>query len=346
MKRKGQTSGQRGISRRAFVVSTVVAGAVVAGGMWRVRAAQAGDSQATIPQRPLGNTGVKVSAIGLGGYHIGNLADEAACTRHVRAAIDRGITFMDNCWDYHDGKSEIWMGKALQDGYRDKVFLMTKIDGQTREAAAKQIDESLSRLKTTHIDLMQFHEIIRPEDPDNIFSRGGMEALLEAKKAGKVRFIGFTGHKDPSMHLKMLDAAATHKVRIDAVQMPLNIMDAHFRSFEKEVLPRLVKEKIGVLGMKSLGSGHVLKSQAATALECLQYALNLPTSVVITGIVNERDLNQAVEAATTYQQLDKAAIAALLEKTKPLADAGQFEPFKTTTGFDGTARNPQWLGLS
>ncbi len=167
----------------------------------------------------------------------------------IRSAIDRGITFMDNCWDYNDGVSEVRMGKALQDGYRNKVFLMTKIDGRTKASAAQQIDESLQRLQTDHVDLMQFHEVIRLEDPDRIFAEGGaMEAMLEAKKAGKVRYIGFTGHKDPYVHLRMLDHARKHDFHFDTVQMPLNVMDAHFRSFTREVLPALTREGIGGAG--------------------------------------------------------------------------------------------------
>src|SRR5207248_1960037 len=198
------------------------------------------------PFRTLGRTGEKVSAIGLGGWHLGlDHVSEQLSFRIVRTAIDRGVTFMDNCWDYNDGASETRMGKALRDGYRQRVFLMTKIDGRTRQLAAKQIDESLARLQTDHVDLMQFHEVVRMEDPDRIFANGGaMEAMLEAKKAGKVRFIGFTGHKDPMIHLHMLEVAATHKFRFDAVQMPLNVMDAHFRSFAQKVVPVLTRDEI------------------------------------------------------------------------------------------------------
>src|SRR5215470_953194 len=232
--------------------------------------------------RQLGRTGEKVSAIGLGGYHIGVPKDEQESVRIIRSAVDRGITFMDNCWDYHDGQSELRMGKALADGYRQKVFLMSKIDGRTKESAARQIDESLKRLQADRIDLMQFHEIIRMEDPDRIFAPGGaMEAMQEAKRAGRIRFIGFTGHKDPLVHLRMLEVAAAHKFHFDSCQMPLNVLDAHFRSFGQQVVPRLVKEGIAVLGMKPLASGAVFKTNTVSATECLHYALNLPTSVVI-----------------------------------------------------------------
>jgi aryl-alcohol dehydrogenase-like predicted oxidoreductase len=269
-----------GVNRRDFLKAAVATG-VLAGTLpgWAV------EIESGVPHRKLGRTGEKVSAIGLGGYHIGVPTDEQEGIRLIRSAIDRGITFMDNCWDYHNGGSEARMGKALRDGYRQKVFLMTKIDGQTKTSAAQQIDESLKRLQTDRIDLMQFHEVIRMGDPDRIFAEGGgMEAALEARKAGKIRFIGFTGHKDPQIHLRMLEVARAHKFRFDAVQMPLNVMDAHFRSFEHQVLPELVREDIGVLGMKSMGSGVILQSKTVQPIECLHYAMNLPTSTVITGI--------------------------------------------------------------
>src|SRR5262249_18885937 len=250
-----------------------------------------------------------------------------------------------NCWDYHDGRSEMRMGKALRDGYRKKVFLMTKIDGRTKKAAAEQLDQSLRRLQTDVSDLLQHHEVIRLEDPDRIFADGGaMEALLAAKKAGKVRFIGFTGHKDPLVHLRMLEVAARHKFRFDTVQMPLNVLDAHFRSFEKSVLPVLVREEIGVLGMKSMGDGLVLKSKTATPVECLHYAMTLPTSTVITGIDSLDILKQDLEAVKTFRLLTDKQVADLLARTAKAAADGRFERFKTTNGFDGTAKHPQWLG--
>jgi predicted aldo/keto reductase-like oxidoreductase len=297
--------------------------------------------------RPLGRTGEEVSVIGLGGHHIGRQKDEKDSIRIIRAAIDAGINFMDNCWDYHDGRSEVRMGKALNDGYRNKVFLMTKIDGRTKEEAAKQIDQSLKRLQTDVVDLMQHHEVIRLEDPDRIFIEGGAhEAVLQAKKAGKIRFIGFTGHKDPFVHLRMLDVAAQHEFRFDAVQMPLNVMDAHFRSFEKHVLPVLVKEGIGVLGMKSMGDGLILKSKTVTPVECLHYAMTLPTSTVITGIDSFKILQQDLEAIRTFRPLSEKQMSALLARTALPASRGRFEGFKTTNGFDGTAHNPAWLGAA
>jgi predicted aldo/keto reductase-like oxidoreductase len=295
--------------------------------------------------RPLGRTGEKVSAIGLGGFHIGGVKDEQEAIKIIRSAIDRGITFMDNSWDYHDGGSELRMGKALADGYRPKVFLMSKIDGRTKESAARQINESLKRLQTDHVDLMQFHEIIRMEDPDRIFAPGGaMEAMLAAKQAGKVRFIGFTGHKDPLVHQRMLEVAAAHRFRFDAVQMPLNVMDAHFRSFEKKVLPTLQRDGIGVLGMKSMGDNVILESKTVTPIECLHYALNLPTSTVITGIDSMPILDQAIEAVRTFKPMSKAEVAALLARTAQAASTGRYELFKTSVRFDSTAKNPQWLG--
>ncbi len=294
--------------------------------------------------RTLGRTAEKVSAIGLGGHHIGRPKDEQEGLRIIRSAIDRGINFMDNCWDYHDGGSEMRMGKALRDGYRQKVFLMTKIDGRTKESAARQIDESLLRLQTDRVDLMQFHEIIRLEDPDRIFAPGGaMEAVQEAKKAGKIRYIGFTGHKDPFVHMRMLEVAAAHGVRFDAVQMPLNAMDAHFRSFEKQVLPALVRDGVGVLGMKALGDQVILKSKTISPIEALHYALNLPISTVITGIENMQILDQAFEAARTFKPMNSEQVSALLARTAQAASAGAYELFKTSDRFDGTARNPHWL---
>jgi len=273
------------------------------------------------------------------------IKDEEESIRIVRTAIDRGINFLDNSWDYNGGKSERRMGKALQDGYRHRAFLMTKVDGRSKREAAKQIDDSLRRLRTDHVDLMQFHEVIRFEDPDRIFAPdGAIEAFLEAKQAGKLRFIGFTGHKDPQIHLYMLEVAARHGFRFDAVQMPLNVMDAHFRSFEHHVLPVLVKEEIGVLGMKSMGAGVILQSKTVAPLECLHYAMHLPTSVVITGIDEMDILEQAVLAARTFHPLNEREVATLLAKTAPAAAAGKFELFKTTSHFDSTARNPRWLG--
>jgi uncharacterized protein len=297
-----------------------------------------------VPRRTLGRTGEKVSVIGVGGYHIG-VPDESESVRIVRTALDNGVNFLDNCWDYNDGQSEIRMGKALRDGYRQKAFLMTKIDGRTKKLAAEQLEESLRRLQTDHIDLLQFHEVIRDTDPARIFAEGGgMEAVLEAKKQGKVRFIGFTGHKSPDIHLKMLETAFAHGFTFDSVQMPLNVMDAHYESFEKKVLPVLVKHQIGVLGMKPMGDKIILKSNTASAIECLHYAMNLPTSVVITGCDSMKILEQAIDAARNFQPMNSDAVSALLAKTAPAAGKGEFERYKTSRDFDGTFHNPEWLG--
>src|ERR1700756_244750 len=298
-----------------------------------------------IPIRTLGRSGEKVSMVGLGGYHLGMQSDEQESIRIIRAALDSGINFLDNCWDYNNGQSEIRMGKALRDGYRQKAFLMTKIDGRTKQAAAQQLEESLRRLQTDRIDLLQFHEVIRDTDPARIFAAGGgMEAALEAKKQGKIRYIGFTGHKSPDIHFKMLEVAFAHDFTFDAVQMPLNVMDAHFESFEKKVLPVLVKHNIGVLGMKPMGDKIILNSKTATPVECLHYAMNLPTSVVITGCDSMQILQQAIDAARSFRPLGPAEVSSLLAKTAPAADKGEFERYKTSHDFDGTFHNPQWLG--
>jgi aryl-alcohol dehydrogenase-like predicted oxidoreductase len=296
--------------------------------------------------RDLGRTGERVSAIGLGGWHLGlSHVDEKLSIRIVRSAVDRGITFMDNSWDYNDGASEKRLGKALRDGYRDKVFLMTKIDGRSKEEATRQLDESLSRLQTDHIDLVQHHEVIRFEDPHRMFDEEGANAaLIEARRTGKIRFIGFTGHKDPHIHLHTLEVAREYGFTFDTVQMPLNVMDAHYRSFEKLVLPELVRQRIGVLGMKSMANGIILKSRTVTPMECLQYALNLPTSVVITGCDSMELVDQAIDVASGFRPLSESQVSAILAKTKGAAAKGEFELFKTTSIFDSTATHPQWLG--
>jgi predicted aldo/keto reductase-like oxidoreductase len=300
---------------------------------------------ASIPRRTLGRSGERVSVVGLGGYHIGMQSDEQESIRIIRTALDSGINFLDNCWDYNNGQSEVRMGKALRDGYRQKAFLMTKIDGQTKKAAAQQIDESLRRLQTDHVDLLQFHEVIRETDPERIFATGGgMEAALDAKKQGKIRYIGFTGHKSPDIHLKMLNTAFAHQFTFDTVQMPLNVMDAHYNSFEKNVLPVLVEHGIGVLGMKSMGDKIILNSKTATPVECLHYAMNLPTSVVITGCDSLKILQQALDAARSFKPMNENEVAKLLAKTAPAAGKGEFERYKNTHDFDGTYQNPHWLG--
>ncbi len=307
-----------------------------------------GEKRGEMLYRALGRTGETISAIGMGGFHLGKEAvtDEEA-VRLIHQGIDRGITFMDNCWDYNKGRSELRMGVALdQGGYRDKVFLMSKMDGRSKKDAARQIDTSLKRLRTDRIDLVQHHEILRYDDPDRVFGEdGAMEAFEDARKAGKLRYIGFTGHKDPRIHLQMLDVAAERGFHFDAVQMPLNVMDAHFRSFAHLVLPYLVSHGIGVLGMKTFADSVLLKSGAPIEpIEYIHYCLNLPTSVVILGMENQRDMDQAFEAVESFRPMDKAAVAELLSRARPYALQGKFELFKTSSTFDGTAKTNEWLG--
>jgi aryl-alcohol dehydrogenase-like predicted oxidoreductase len=329
-------------------------GGAVAGFGWRRRgaaAAGAGDKlpEGKMPMRALGRTGVQVSLVGLGGYHIGRAPDPQTAARIVRAAIDHGVNFMDNCWDYNDGKSHLWMGRALRDGYRRRVFLMTKIDGRTRKAAAEQIDQSLRDLGTEMIDLIQVHEVIRPSDPARVFGPdGAIEALVAARKAGKIRFIGFTGHKSPEIHLAMLQAASAHGFAFDTVQMPVNVMDAHYDSFERRVLPVAQKSGVAVLAMKPLGSGVFLGSGPLVArdispTDCLRYPMASPASVVITGCESMRDLAQALDAAYGFRPPTEAQRKALLAHTAPVAAKGQWEKYKVSEMFDGTARNPRWL---
>jgi predicted aldo/keto reductase-like oxidoreductase len=298
-----------------------------------------------VPKRTLGRTGVRVSMVGIGGYHLGLARDVADSTRMVRSALDRGVDFFDNCWDYHDGVSEERLGRALADGYRPRAFVMTKIDGRTRGAAQDQLEQSLRRLRTDVIDLIQVHEVIRESDPKRCFAENGcMEALVRAKEAGKVRFIGFTGHKDPAIHLAMLEMAQQHGFTFDAVQLPLNLMDAHYLSFEQRVLPVLVDRGIAVLGMKSLASGKILKSgTGVTARECLHYAMSLPTSVVITGCESMRDVDQAIESARSFRPLLPEQLTQLRARTRSAAQHGFYEPFKTSDEHDGTKKHPEWL---
>lgn len=299
-----------------------------------------------MPQRALGSTGEMVSLIGIGGWHLGlKHIDEALAIRIVRSGIDRGINFLDNCWDYNEGLSETRMGKALRDGYRAKSYLMTKIDGRSYKEAMRQLDECLMRLETDCIDLVQHHEIIRYEDPFRIFDEDGAQVALEdARKAGKLRHIGFTGHKDPMIHLRMLEVADERGIRFDAVQMPVSLMDAHYRSFGKLVLPELTRRGIAVLAMKTMANGHILKSNTVSAVECLQYAMHLGSSTVITGIDSMEILEQAFVAAGTFRAFSDGEVAGLLERTAAVGKTGAYEMFKTTSIYDGTAQFPEWLG--
>ena len=325
--------------RRDFLKGVVAAGVVARFGS----VAQA-ESSSGIPTRTLGPTGQQVSMLGLGGYHLGR-PTEAEAIKIVRTAADNGITFMDNCWDYNGGDSEVRMGKALRDGYRQQAFLMTKVDGRTKEAAARQMEECLQRLQTDHIDLMQMHEVIRMGDPERVFAPGGgMEALAEAKKAGKIRHIGFTGHKSPDIHLHMLKIADEHKFQLDAVLMPVNVMDAHFESFVGKVMPVLVQKKIGIQTMKPMGGGIILQSKTVSAPECLRFAMSQPTDVVITGCDSMEIVQQALNTARNFKAMNQEEIAALLARTASAASQGQFELYKTSADFDGTAHNPHWMG--
>ena len=336
------------MERRDFLKSAAAAGLTAA---VSTNAQTPQHSPAKRPESPnmiyreLGTTGERVSAIGMGGYHLGKQTDANESINLIHTGIDRGITFLDNCWDYNEGISEVRMGQALRNGYRQNVFLMTKMDGRTAKEYNKQLEESLGRLQTDTIDLVQFHEVIRMEDPDRIFAPGGaIEAAIAAKQAGKIRHIGFSGHKDPAVHLRMLETAQKHNFHFDTVQMPINVMDAHFRSFAKEVMPVALKQGIGVLAMKTFGDHFILDSKTVQPIEALHYGLTQPVSVVITGIDNMQVLDQACEAVRTFKPLDQTQISSLLARTATAASEGKFELFKTTSHFDGTAGNPKWLG--
>jgi len=338
------------VNRRTFF-GTAISGAALSG------AADAEDTshlprptetrKGDMLYRSFGKTGETVSAIGVGGSHIGQISSDDLATRIIRTAVDRGVNFMDNSWDYNngDGQGEVKMGKALRDGYRQKVFLMTKVDGRTKEAAAKQIDESLHRLQTDHVELLQFHEVIRMEDPDRFFAPGGaLEAFLDARKAGKTRFIGFTGHKDPAIHLRMLTMAKEKGFHFDAVLFPSNVMDWSFRSFVHQVMPVALEEGIAVQTMKPMGGKFILESKMVTPAECLQYALSQPASVVIHGMDKMEYLEESLAVVKNFKPLTHEQISALAGKAAQAAATGKYELFKTTNHFDSTAKNPSWLG--
>lgn len=341
------------MERRGFIKSAIAAGVTAVGSSGFGQTSSAGKTgrpterpmSPDMQYRELGTTGEKVSAIGLGGFHVGKQSNPQESVQLIRAAIDKGITFMDNCWDYNGGISEVRMGQALRDGYRDKVFLMTKLDGRTKDSYNKQLEESFGRLQTDMIDLVQFHEVIRMEDPDRIFAPGGaIEGAIAARQAGKIRYIGFTGHKDPAVHLRMLQVAQQHGFHFDTVQMPINVMDAHFRSFANEVMPVALQQGIGVLAMKTFGDHFILQSKTVQPIEALHYSLQQPVSVVITGIDSMPVLDQALEAVRTFHPMTQAQVNALLARTRDAAMSGNYELFKTTSHFDGTAKNPAWLG--
>jgi aryl-alcohol dehydrogenase-like predicted oxidoreductase len=295
--------------------------------------------------RMLGNTGELVSMVGIGGFHLSKPEDPQIAVDIVRTALDRGINFLDNSWDYADGESERRMGNALRGGYREKAFLMTKFDGRTAKSATQQLDESLRRLQTDYVDLLQIHEVIRTDDPERVFALGGaVEALLRAREQGKLRYVGFTGHKSPQIHKHMLELADKHGFRFDTIQMPLNVMDAHYDSFEQIVLPVAVQKQMGVLGMKPMGDPFILASKTVSAPECLRYAMSLPVSVTITGIDSMTILQQALDVAESFEPLTAAERAALLARTADAAADGRSERYKVSRHFDSTMAHPEWLG--
>src|SRR5208282_456013 len=293
-----------------------------------------------IPRRPLGKTGEQVSIIGLGGYHLGTVQSREFAVRLVQEAVDAGITFFDNAWEYNDHRSEEWMGLGLQ-GRRDKVFLMSKVctHGRDKKVAMQQLEESLKRLGTDHLDLWQIHEVIYENDPELHFAKGGVvEALDEAKKQGKVRFVGFTGHKSPAIHLKML----AHDYPFDTVQMPLNCFDATYRSFEQQVLPELQRRGIAALGMKSLGGdGQPIQYGVVRAQEALHYAMSLPVATTICGIDSLDLLRQDVGIARGFKPMSPQAMQALRERCRPSSGDGHLELFKTTKKYDGKVGREQ-----
>lgn len=323
------------LSRRKFIRSAAIGGTALT--TLEMTHAQSGDGVAL---RPLGKTGLKVSAIGVGGYHLGSAKDLSEAKRIVAEAMEGGINFFDNCWDYHDGQSEEWMGAALR-GKRDKAILMTKVctHGRDKQVARKQLEQSLRRLQTDYLDVWQIHEVIYDDDPDLIFGpNGAIEALTQAKQEGKVRFVGFTGHKDPSIHLKML----SHNFPFDTVQMPLNCFDATFRSFETNVLPELNRRGIAPLGMKSMGgSGEMAAKGAVTPEEALRYAMSLPVATTISGMNSLDILRQNLAIARRFRPFSTAEMQQLRDRCRADAADGRYELFKTTKKYDGDVGREQ-----
>ncbi len=316
------------VTRREFLQSTAC-GLCATGLLSQAWASSSADG---VPTRPLGATGVQISMLGLGGHHAGRGRDADKAVRLIRKAIDMGVTFLDNAWEYHDGRAEEFMGKALLDGYRAKAFLMTKHHGRDKKTAMQHLEDSLRRLRTDVIDLWQFHEVVYDKDPEMIFAPGGgIEAAELAKKQGKVRFIGFTGHRSPMLHLKML----AYGYPWDAVQMPMNVFDPHYKSFQQHVLPILVRRNIGVIAMKTMASGHVLRADVATPEQALRYIWSQPVSTIVSGMESEELLEANVATARAFSPMSAPAQAGLLEKTKEAALTGKFEPFKTAPNYDG-----------
>ena len=321
-------------SRRDFLQTALVSASVLAlaDGILAETRTETGQG---IPTRPLGDTGERVSILCLGGGHIGSIEDESLAIRMMHAAIDEGVRFFDNAWDYHGGRSEYRMGKALaQEALRKKVFLMTKNCERDYAGSKKDLEESLRRLRTDYLDLWQFHEINYDNDPDWIFEKGGLKAALEAQKAGKVRFIGFTGHKDPIIHLKMLNKPHHWATS----QMPINVMDAHYRSFEKKVVPVCLEKKVGVVGMKSLGGGfpkgRIPDKAGVSATDCIRYALSQPVSTLVVGLISMADLQQAISVARDFKPMGGDEKEALLTRVRGEATDGRHELFKSSKSFD------------
>jgi aryl-alcohol dehydrogenase-like predicted oxidoreductase len=318
-------------SRRFFLQSAAAAG--MTPGMAQHSVSQMG-------KRPLGRTGIEVSILGIGGFHLGATKDQEEATRLVQRALDAGINFFDNAWEYHDGESEARLGQALQ-GRRQEAVLMTKVctHGRNKRVAMQMLEESLGRLKTDHLDVWQIHEVVYENDPDLIFGPdGAAEALAQAKKDGKVRFVGFTGHKDPSIHLKML----SHGFPFDTVQMPLNPFDATFRSFQSQVLPEAAHQGIAVLGMKSLGgSGEMVKNGAVTVAEALRYAMSLPVACTISGMDSIEVLEQNLKIASNFEPMSESEREALATRCTEYAADGRLELFKSTTMYDGKVGREQ-----
>lgn len=335
-------SDEKGVTRRTFVKGAAV---LTASALVNPSLGLAGQPPQTggpdqIPQRQLGKTGVQVSALGVGGYHLGSTKDQQEANELVARALDAGINFFDNCWDYHDGLSEERLGVALK-GKRDQAFVMTKVctHGRGKDVAMLQLEESLRRLQTDHLDLWQIHEVIYYNDPDLIFAPGGAaEALSAAKQQGKVRFVGFTGHKDPAIHLRML----TQDFPFDTVQMPLNCLDATFRSFETQVMPEANRRGIAVLGMKSMGgSGEIISHGAATPSDALRYAMSLPVATTISGMDSLGVLAQNLAIAKGFQPMKPEELQALRERVRVFAADGRYELFKTTKKYDGEVGREQ-----
>lgn len=324
-------------SRREFLQTSLAGAAALSLG---ADALGADEPARGLPTRPLGKTGEKVSLLCLGGWHIGAIKDKKEAIQIMHAAIDNGMTFFDNAWDYHDGGSEEVMGEALASGgYRKKVFLMTKNCARDAKGTRQHLDDSLKRLRTDRIDLWQFHEINYDNDPDWIFERGAMAEALKAQKEGKVRFIGFTGHKSPHIHLKML---ARHSW--DTVQMPINICDYHYRSFGREVVPEANKRGIAPIGMKSLGGGQpgrFILEKVCTVEEAINYALSQAIASLVVGIDSMKVLEQDLALARAFKPLTEPEQARLVEKVKAVAGDGRHERFKSTQFFDGPYHQEQ-----